>query len=308
MTGRPCMEPIILIHRGDSPYLAHTIAQAQSSNPGRRIILLGDRSNRHYMGAEHHDYARYFSRAEKFSGLFTSGYFPGYQYPWILFCHQKYFVLLDFCKQHAINSLLLIDSDVMIYEDVGFFFERYRHCKMTVSCPDERLKWAAAFFSIVNDLSIIEKLCGIFEHLFSPEGKALRESLGVDCFYEMVGIFLLMKEHSDSVINTYAEDSGEFAVIHSVVEEKKFSYRGGFLKLNWIERTPYVERADTGRMVKAPVIHFHGKGKYVMGRHLSPVGIKIRVQNIANRVMGSIFKYPARMLNKVVKPDLFPKI
>jgi len=110
------------------------------------------------------------------------------------------------------------------------------------------------------------------------------------------------------VINTYAEDSGEFAVIHSVVEEKKFSYRGGFLKLNWIERTPYVERADSGRMVKAPIIHFHGKGKYVMGRHLRPVGIKIRVQNIANRVMGSIFKYTGRMLNKVVKPDLFPKI
>jgi hypothetical protein len=271
-------QPIILIHRGDSPYLAHAISQAQSSNPGRRIILLGDSSNSYYLGVEHHDYRHYFHKAQNFGKHFTQDFFPGYQYPWILFCHQKYFVLLEFCSRHEISRFVLIDSDVMLYEDVGPFFERYKNYRMTVSCPDERLKWAAAFFSVINDLSIIGTLCGIFEYLFSPSGKTLRETLGVHPFYEMVGLFLLMKEHPDLVKNTYDEETEEFTVIHSFVEEKKLSRHGGFLKIQWIQGKPYVQRVDSGRLVKASVIHFHGKGKYVMGKYSRPKGWKIRAE------------------------------
>lgn len=63
--------PIILIHRGDSFYLAHTIAQARSSNPDSRLILLGDRSNSFYLGVEHHRYVDYFDEAREFAKLFT---------------------------------------------------------------------------------------------------------------------------------------------------------------------------------------------------------------------------------------------
>jgi hypothetical protein len=63
--------PIILIHRGDSFYLAHTIAQARSSNPDGRLILLGDRSNSFYLGVEHHRYEDYFEEAREFAKLFT---------------------------------------------------------------------------------------------------------------------------------------------------------------------------------------------------------------------------------------------
>jgi len=217
-------------------------------------------------------------------------------------------VLLDFCNRQAISQFVLIDSDVMLYEDVGPFFKRYHNNQMTVSCPDERFKWAAAFFSIINDLSIIGTLCCIFEGLFSPSGKTLRDNLGVHPFYEMVGLYLLMKQHPDLVKNTYEEDLDELTVIHSFVEEQKFSRHGGFLKTQWIQGKPYVKRVDSGRLVKASVIHFHGKGKYVMGKYSRPKGWRISAENIANRFMGHIFKYPRRMMNSVVNPELFPKI
>jgi hypothetical protein len=111
--------PIILIHRGDSFYLAHTIAQARSSNPESRPILLGDRSNSFYLGVERHRYEDYFEQAQKIAKLFTYEYFPTYQYPWILFCHQKYLALRDFVLAQGIEKFLLIDSDVLLYEPIS---------------------------------------------------------------------------------------------------------------------------------------------------------------------------------------------
>jgi len=106
--------PIILIHRGDSHYLAHSLAQAKSSNPDSRIILLGDRSNSFYKGVEHHRYEKYFDTAKNLSDIYTYEYHPTYQYGWNLFMHQKYPVLNDFCKAHKIKQFVLIDSDVMV--------------------------------------------------------------------------------------------------------------------------------------------------------------------------------------------------
>jgi hypothetical protein len=189
--------PIILIHKGDSPYLAYAIAQAKSSNPESRVILLGDGSNSYYLGVEHHYYERYFSEASTFKDLYKYEFFPNYQYPWMLFCHQKYFALRDFCRIHGIKKYVLIDSDVMIYEDITPYFKLNENASITVFHPDSKLIHAGTWFAIIQDDSIIDELCKINKILYSDSGRGTRAQLNCKFYWDMTGPFLLMKKNPE---------------------------------------------------------------------------------------------------------------
>lgn len=173
--------PIIIIHRGDSPYLAYTIAQAKASNPESRVILLGDRSNAFYLGVEHYNYQDYFAGAEDFGRLFQHEHFPSYQYSWILFCHQKYFVLRDLCKKEQIQRLLLIDSDVMVYEEIGRYFDYYSKSSMTLSNSGAGL-CAQAAFSIINKSEILDEVCKTYVEMFSKPIQNLKKEIPREYF------------------------------------------------------------------------------------------------------------------------------
>ena len=298
--------PIILIHRGDSFYLAHTIAQARSSNPESRLILLGDRSNSFYLGVEHHRYEDYFDEAREFAKLFTYEYFQNYQYPWILFCHQKYFALRDFVLAQGIDSFLLIDSDVMLYEPIEPFFRHYAGTRLTVSCP-ETGPVAHAAFAVVNDSAVISELCTLYTEMFSQSLDQLRETTGTDIFYEMVGLFLLLKKGRSGVLNTYFEGAS-FAINHSMLEDPRFEYADRLVRIGWDVGRPLATERRTGRNRHLPALHFHGRAKYVMRNYCQPVTFRLRAEHLLNRVHSAVRKYPVRMLNKLSGGRMFPGI
>lgn len=298
--------PIILIHRGDSFYLAHTIAQTRSSNPESRLILLGDRSNSFYLGVEHHRYEDYFDEAQEFAKLFTYEYFPNYQYPWILFCHQKYFALRDFVRAQGIDRFLLIDSDVMLYEPIEPYFRHYSEARMTVSCP-ETGPVAHAAFAVVNDSTVIGELCGLYKEMFSQPLAQLRESMATDMFYEMVGLFLLMKKDRSGVLNTYYEHAN-FAINHSMLEDPRFEYADGFVRIDWDEGKPTATKRGTAQKRHLPALHFHGRAKYVMRNYCQPDTFWLRAEHLLNWVHSAVRKYPVRILKKVSGGRMFPGI
>ena len=298
--------PIILIHRGDSFYLAHTIAQARSSNPESRLILLGDRSNSFYLGVEHHRYEDYFDEAREFAKLFTYEYFPNYQYPWILFCHQKYFALRDFVGAHGIDKFLLIDSDVLLYEPIQACFRHYSGARMTVSCP-ETGPVAHAAFAVVNDSTVIGELCTLYTEMFSQSVSQLRESTATTMFYEMVGLFLLMKKNRYGVLNTYFEEAN-FAINHSILEDPRFEYADARVRIDWEEGKPMAIKRGTAQRKHLPALHFHGKAKYVIKSHLQLKGLRLRVEHLLNRIHSALRKYQVRLLNKVSAGRMFPGI
>ena len=298
--------PIILIHRGDSFYLAHTIAQARSSNPESRLILLGDRSNSFYLGVEHHLYEDYFEEARDFAEMFTYEHFPNYQYPWILFCHQKYFALRDFVRAQRIDRFLLIDSDVMLYEQIEPYFRHYSASRMTVSSP-ETGPVAHAAFSVINDSEVIAELCDIFKEMFSQPAEPLREGMGTDLFYEMVGLFQLMRRAGAGVFNTYWEQA-EFAINHSMLEDPRFEYAKGFVQVDFDAGQPCAVERRTARKRKLPALHFHGRAKYVMKNYCRPAGLRSHMEHLVNRAHSALRKYPVRLIKKVSGSRLFPGI
>jgi hypothetical protein len=298
--------PIILIHRGDSFYLAHTIAQARSSNPDSRLILLGDRSNSFYLGVEHHRYEDYFDGAREFAKLFAYEYFPNYQYPWILFCHQKYFALRDFVRAQGIGRFLLIDSDVMLYEPIGPYFDHYAEAGFTVTSPGPA-ETAAAGFAIVNSPDVLSDLCRIYAHLFSTEGAERLNRMNVPSFSEMVGLYVLWKDNPRTIANTH-EALGTFAINSSILEDRRFVREGGTLSIRWRDGIPFFRRADSGEEIKSPIIHFHGHAKKIMRSHLRLRGVSVRLAYAVNRLASALAKYPMRAANIAARRTIFPGI
>jgi hypothetical protein len=297
--------PIILIHRGDSFYLAHTIAQARSSNPESRLILLGDRSNSFYLGVEHHPYEDYFDEASEFAKLFTYEYFPTYQYPWILFCHQKYFALRDFVRTQGIDKFLLIDSDVMIYEPIGPYFDYYRDYRMTLSAAS--FPSAQAAFAVVNDSTVVRDLCRIYHELFRCSLDHLNKRFGTNCFTEMLGLGLLMHDPANRVRNTY-EDKETFFIHHNLLDDSRFEKNGECSQIFWQENTPMFRERSTGRLLRTPVIHFHGYAKKQMGKNLRLKSSQEYLLQTINRGVSAAAKYPMRWTNKISGHAVFPGI
>jgi hypothetical protein len=298
--------PIIIIHRGDSPYLAYTIAQAKESNPNSRIILLGDRSNSFYLGVEHHFYQDYFAEAEQFSKLFRYEHFPNYQYSWILFCHQKYFFLRDFCKKQQISKLLLIDSDVMVYDDIRGYFHEYLGSAMTLSSSGGLC--AQASFAIVNDCKILARLCEIYTKMFSKRIEDLKKEIPSDLFTEMVGLGVLMKQEPTQIVNTYHKTADGIIFNHSIVEDNRFEFNGSMLKLQWRDNIPYLQEKISGTLIKTPFLHFHGKGKYVMRKYLKIKSNRLVKEVLINKLASSFLKYPRRFINKIARRSIYSGI
>ena len=297
--------PIILIHRGDSFYLAHAIAQARSSNPDSRLILLGDRSNSFYLGVEHHRYEDYFDEAREFATLFTFEYFANYQYPWILFCHQKYFALRDFVRAQRIDRFLLIDSDVMIYDLIGPYFDYYKDFRMTLSASSTPSAQAA--FAVVNDSTVTGDLCDCYTELYRSSADKLQKRFGKSCFTEMLGLGLLMKESLSKITNTY-EDNDEFAVHHNMLDDMRFEKEGEITRIFWRKNVPMLRKREDGCLLKSPILHFHGHAKKQMVKYLRVEGIRTRIEHAANRVMSAVAKYPMRATNKFTNRAVFPGI
>jgi hypothetical protein len=296
--------PIILIHRGDSFYLAHTIAQARSSNPESRLILLGDRCNSFYLGVEHHRYEDYFEEAREFAQLFTYEYFPTYQYPWILFCHQKYFALRDFIRAEGIEKFLLIDSDVLLYEPIHYYFDFYRDYRMTVSASTATPA-AQAAFALVNDPSVITDLCLTYHELFRNRPKALFTRFRSDCITEMAGLFVLMSDAAGRIKNTYKDDE-DFVINHNLLDDPRLDRTGDFCAISWQGSLPMFRTKATGTMLRSPIIHFHGHAKKHMGKHLRLTNTRVRLEHLVNRGMHAAAKYPMRWVNRLTGHSLFP--
>lgn len=296
--------PIILIHRGDSPYLAHAIAQARSSNPESRVILLGDRSNAFYRGVEHRRYGDYFGDAAAFAGLYTADHFPNYQYPWILFCHQKYFALRDFCRTEGVGKFLLIDSDVMVYDRIDEYFAFYKDHAMTLSSASP-LPSAQAAFSMVNDAAVIGDLCGIYEELFRRRPEDLEAEFGTRFFTEMLGLWVLAAREPGRIRNTYGDGDG-FVIHHSLLEDARFEKDGELSRIHWDGDVPHFRSLATGRLLKSPAIHFHGHAKKLMGRNVRLRGRRFRMEHRWNRALSALAKYPMRWTNKILRRPVFP--
>jgi len=118
----PC---IIYFHEGFSPYLPFTLRQARISNPDARIILLGDSENRiEGIPYEHHLLSDFKSRHQEFIECYRH-FHPGHLGDERR-CIERWIYLSEFLKKQQIEEFLFLDSDMLLFCDVGEILSKSR--------------------------------------------------------------------------------------------------------------------------------------------------------------------------------------
>lgn len=123
--------PIIFVHYGYNNYLATTIASALLTNPRKRVILIGDPSNKMFesLGAEHYDFTTLdngqeideFERIWKFIPTWDVQYQPEF----FKFVFKKWYFINRFIEINGMSRFWHFDSDTMIMEDLGSLEESF---------------------------------------------------------------------------------------------------------------------------------------------------------------------------------------
>ena len=132
---------IIYFHEGFSPYLPFALRQARISNPGARIILLGDVQNRiRGIEYEHHLLSDYGGRHQEFLECyrhFHLGHFGDERR-----CIERWVYLSEFLKKQQIEEFLFLDSDMLLFSDIREILSRSRG----YDAAGAPMFWAFCFF------------------------------------------------------------------------------------------------------------------------------------------------------------------
>jgi hypothetical protein len=167
----PLSSPLIFIHYGPARYLRWTLEAARRTNPEKRIILLGDQSNRHFTqgvaeffffeefatGKPLQEFVRIFQVIQGERHRYTK---EGGVEKWLQFVFRRWFLIDEFLKKEAIDSFWTFDSDTLLLESLDNVENRFRHVEATTQCRGKCLNaW-------VGSQSLVERYVCCINELF----------------------------------------------------------------------------------------------------------------------------------------------
>jgi hypothetical protein len=262
----PAPLPLVFIHHRNSPYLAHTLAQARDWSPASPIYLIGDDSNAGvYPFVTHVNMSRYAATAEDFKQIYR--HFSPNGEPYELFCFLRWFYLRDFLREAGLERIVHVDSDVLLYVDVNRERANWDGYDLTL------VRGYCAGNMFVNRRRAIDVLCDVTWNLYAAPGAeerlaaiyAQRQQTG-EGISDMVPLKMLYdanRERIGEMTGLRADGSWWDANIHlsegfeMLDGRKRLTFRGG---------RAYCHHIETGDEVRFNCLHFQGGAK----RHIEP--------------------------------------
>jgi hypothetical protein len=167
------MKPIIFCHYGNSDYLQYTLRCARISNPKKRIVLLGDYSNRKTAwkcGVEHYFFQEFdfgeriktFHRVYKLVQGERHNHMKGGA-DWVKFVFIRWFFVSNFIETQKINAFWHFDSDNLLLEDLGTHEYKFMHYDCTEQCNGKCMN------GYVADSSLVQRYIDKINELFQRE-------------------------------------------------------------------------------------------------------------------------------------------
>jgi hypothetical protein len=165
--------PLVFCHFGNSPYLPYVFACARLSNPSKRIVLLGDESNRRTAerhGLVHHPYKDFAkgSEIETFERVFCRVIGPKRSYlrgdiDWIKFVFQRWFYVYNYLRSENIRSFWHFDTDNMLLDDLARHEPRLMDYDCTEQCNGKCLNGFISNLDVVSNY--LAKINDIFQRI-----------------------------------------------------------------------------------------------------------------------------------------------
>lgn len=187
---------IFFVHRGNSPPLLYCLAQARSTNPDARIVLLGDKSNARYSElVEHHLMSDYSRGADRFTSVYKhlSTHAPATELIW----YNRWFMIEEFMGAEGLKEAFIADTDVMLYcdiaeqkelfADVDFTLAQYRPGKFsghymflnTVDALTAFCEFATKLYEDPAEFAIMQRLWEDYQKKYDEGGIGDMAALGL---------------------------------------------------------------------------------------------------------------------------------
>lgn len=272
--------PILVFHKGNSPYLRLCLVQARKTNPSSRLILLGDEKNvcltqdEELKGLEHFD-ADSFPGFKEFLPIYRHCSFLNYNFE--IVCIQRWFAMRDWARQFGVKRFLHLDSDVMLFCDVTRLAQYIEGCDATVMRWDE-VRLLAHFF-LLNRIEFLDDFCEYITEIYRNETEferlvkrntSKKKNQQLEPWISDMSLLADFVDHSgynmyflenerekglffDDRITLPGLFQTEFGVIRKQII-KKVRFREG---------RPFVFTKD-GKPLEVQMLHFHSFTKFLM--------------------------------------------
>lgn len=206
--------PVIFCHYGNSFYLKHSLQTVKLFNPDKRIVLLGDDSNRQVAlnaGVEHHPFINYNHTEEIRTFDRVYQHIAGVQHGkpvWTNFVFKRWFYIHGFLQNENIRAFWHFDSDNLILSRLERFEPKFLEFDCTEQCGGSCMNGLVANFRTADQyIKTINKLFQDKEYI-NQQRSDLRENPNF-AFTEMRA-YQTFREHSQihSIrLNTIIDDS-----------------------------------------------------------------------------------------------------
>ena len=166
--------PLIFIHYGPARYLRWTLQAARRTNPEKRIILLGDESNRSFARGTadfflFENYANGTALAE-FERVFQIIQGERHHFhkhggieAWLKFVFRRWFLMHEFLKSEKIDSFWTFDSDTLLLAPLAPREKNFSAFEATTQCRGMCLNaW-------VGSRRLVERYLTCINELFNDE-------------------------------------------------------------------------------------------------------------------------------------------
>lgn len=156
--------PLIFFHRGFEPYLAFTLWQAQHTNPGAPVWLIGDASNDlSAMGVRHFRQEKYAARRDEFVRSYQ--HFSSHLLENERLCFERWFYLEAILAETGVEQFCFMDSDYFLLMDVAKLSPEWKNIEVA-GAP----VWGFAWF---GNRKIIGEFCNyMLERFRDPQQTA----------------------------------------------------------------------------------------------------------------------------------------
>ncbi len=198
--SRPASAPLLFIHYGPASYLRTALRHARMTNPEKRIVLLGDNTNRALASGivEHVDF-ECLSGGDKeleFGRVFQVIQGERHRFNkrggvdfWLRFVFRRWFLIERFLERENIDAFWTFDSDTLLLAPLAPREARFARFEGTTQCMDRCLNGWVGSSRLVSSYtsSILDQFRD--ESFLNAQRERLKSDVGLafnemDAFHE----------------------------------------------------------------------------------------------------------------------------
>jgi hypothetical protein len=268
---------IVFVHKGNSWYLSYALNQARSVNGNSDVVLIGDGD-----GHEGVQVVPFESLDQGNCDRFRSDYQHrspnGYEFE--LFCWLRWFYLLEYMRREQVNSVLHLDSDVLLCSSLEEISRKYSDamadCAFLIPRQDhDSFNWAASAHMSFWTIDLLEDFCafcldglgrGEYQGPYKEKWNWHLSNQKPGGVSDMTTLYLFWRERQAQITNLAMDHYGN---VFDMLITSGFNYYedeyltdSGRKRIRFIDRRPYVFRNDgSGSPVRVHALHFQGVAK-----------------------------------------------